>query len=389
MDLRLRPFDVACGWPFDDELPSARPLEPHGDESPAEALEAVVLEALRRPPCVVSFSGGRDSSLVLAAAVSAARRHGLPSPVPVSFVFPHAPDTVETEWQERVIAHLGLDDWQRVNRPEELDYLGPAARQVLRRHGLSFPANAFWQVLVVEHARDGALLTGTGGDELLGRWRWQRAADVLARRARPRPRDALRIGLAAAPAAVRRRVREGEGTELPWLRPAAQERLRRATARQRAAEPASWRRRVAWLTRLRYVALQQRTLAAIAADVGATAEHPFFHPRFVAAVGAAGGRLGLGPRGEAMQALFGELLPPDVLARPTKAIFNAVWQGPRTREFVEAWDGRGVDAELVDVERLAELWRGPHTDARSALLLHRAWLESAAGGVDECSTPKG
>lgn len=387
-DLRLRPFDVACGWPFDDALPSAEPLVPHGGESPAEALEAVVLEALRRPPCVVSFSGGRDSSLVLAAATRAARRHGLPLPVPVSFVFPHSPGTVETEWQERVIGHLGLDDWVRVDRPDELDYLGPAAQSVVRRHGVLYPANAFWHVLVAEHARGGALLTGAGGDELFGTWRWRRAGDVLARRIRPRPRDALTLALAAAPPAVRLRSGRVPTLPLPWLRPEAQRALDRLFMRERAAEPASWQRRVAWLSRLRYVGVAKRTVGLIAGDVGATADHPYFHPRLVAAVGAAGGRRGLGPRGAALRALFGDLLPAEVLERRTKAHFNDVWRGPRTRAFVAAWEGAGVDPEVIDVVRLQELWRGPGSDARSSLLLHHAWLESGAPELDECFTPK-
>ncbi|HEX8085995.1 MAG TPA: asparagine synthase-related protein [Solirubrobacteraceae bacterium] len=385
----LRPLDVACGWPFDDEPPPATPLAPERRETPADALEALVLPSLERTPCVVSFSGGRDSSVVLAAAVRAARRHGVPLPVPVSFVFPHAPRTVETEWQERVVRHLGLDDWVRVDRPEELDYLGPAARTMLRRHGVVFPANAFWHSLVLEHAGGGALLTGAGGDELFGAWRWRRAADVLARRERPRPRDAAHVALALAPPGARRLVRRrGSALELPWLRPAARRAVDRAYARRRAAEPLSWPRRVAWLGRLRYVALQQRTVGALAADAGATAAHPFFHPRLLAAVAAAGGRHGFGDRTAALRALFGDLLPADVLARPTKAVFSAVWQGAATRRFAEEWDGTGVDPELVDVERLRELWRGSRSDARTSLLLHQAWLKSAPQDVDEYRTPK-
>src|SRR5215212_1324990 len=52
--------------------------------TPLEALEEAVLPALTQPPCLVSFSGGRDSSSVLAAATRAARREGLPAPVPVT-----------------------------------------------------------------------------------------------------------------------------------------------------------------------------------------------------------------------------------------------------------------------------------------------------------------
>jgi asparagine synthase (glutamine-hydrolysing) len=388
-DLELRPLDIACGWPLQDVPPAASPFTGFPRETPAAALEAVILPALRHRPCVVSFSGGRDSSIVLAAATRAARGEGLDDPVPATFRFPASARTVEDDWQERVVRHLGLREWVRIDRPEELDLLGPAAQRMLRRHGLLYPPNAFWHSLVAEHARGGAIVTGVGGDELFAEWRWQRAADVLARRVPPRPHDVLAVGLATAPAAVRRRAGARLGdVRLPWLRPAAQRAVSDAWARERAAEPASFRRRVAWVSRLRIAALRRHSTAAVAGDVGATADHPFLHPRFVAALGAAGGRLGPGDRTAAVRALFGDLLPDDVLARRTKAQFNDAWNGPRTRAFVAGWGGGGVDADLVDPGRLAELWRGPRRDARSLLLLHAAWLKSGAPELDECCTPE-
>ena len=59
--------------------------------TPLAALEEAILPALRRPPCLVSFSGGRDSSCVLAAATRAARREGLQPPVPVTLRVSNAP----------------------------------------------------------------------------------------------------------------------------------------------------------------------------------------------------------------------------------------------------------------------------------------------------------
>ena len=58
-----------------DEDPA--PLPEPGGLGVRGALEAAVLPALQRPPCLVSFSGGRDSSAVLAVAADVARRHGL------------------------------------------------------------------------------------------------------------------------------------------------------------------------------------------------------------------------------------------------------------------------------------------------------------------------
>ena len=67
----LTPLEIAAGAPLPDRMrgrPAATRL------TPAEALDAAVLAAVRRTPCVVSFSGGRDSSLVL----SRGRRRGAP-----------------------------------------------------------------------------------------------------------------------------------------------------------------------------------------------------------------------------------------------------------------------------------------------------------------------
>ena len=76
----LSPLEVASGLVF-GLLPAAEAAPAAGPpEDPLEALEAAVRPALERSPCVVSFSGGRDSSAVLAVATQVARREGLPLP---------------------------------------------------------------------------------------------------------------------------------------------------------------------------------------------------------------------------------------------------------------------------------------------------------------------
>ena len=92
------------------------------------AFQDVMRRALSRPPCVVSFSGGRDSSAVLALAAHVARQDGLPLPIPVSQRFPESADPNEDEWQELVVRHLGLPDWVRSSFTDELDSIGPYAR---------------------------------------------------------------------------------------------------------------------------------------------------------------------------------------------------------------------------------------------------------------------
>src|SRR5438874_582354 len=82
---RLTPLEVACGRALDVEVDT--PPLPDVDCDPLTALERACLPALERPPCVVSFSGGLDSSVVLAAAGRAARRAGLAEPIPVTHRF--------------------------------------------------------------------------------------------------------------------------------------------------------------------------------------------------------------------------------------------------------------------------------------------------------------
>ena len=121
---RPLPLDVATGVALGAER---RPPELPAPAAPTvlAALERAVLPALRRPPCLVSFSGGRDSSAVLAVAAYAAARHGLPAPIPATNRFPGAAEADESAWQERVIAHLGLSDWLRLDLGDELDVVGP------------------------------------------------------------------------------------------------------------------------------------------------------------------------------------------------------------------------------------------------------------------------
>ena len=110
--------------------------------------ERAILPALLRPPCLVSFSGGRDSAAVLATATALARREGLPVPIPATNVFSSDQDADESSWQETLVRHLGLSDWIRIEHTDELDLIGPYAKQVLTvtRAGLarerSFPSSA-------------------------------------------------------------------------------------------------------------------------------------------------------------------------------------------------------------------------------------------------------
>lgn len=109
---RMTPLEIASGWVGGLDPPPEETSEVPAH--PLEALKAILLPALERQPCAVAFSGGRDSSAILAVAVDLARREGLPLPVPVTNVFPDAPETDELVWQELVIRHLALGEWERL-----------------------------------------------------------------------------------------------------------------------------------------------------------------------------------------------------------------------------------------------------------------------------------
>ena len=219
--LGLSALELAGGYVggLDASVPHALPSVPPG-LTPLEALEEAVLPALARARCFVSFSGGRDSSLVLAAATMAARRHGHHPPVPVSLRFRGSETSDESEWQELVVRHLGLGDWRRLEFDDELDYVGPVAAAAHDRHGVLHPFNAHFHVPVFEQAAGGIVLTGSGGDDLFLAWRWQREAQILAGRERPRPSDLRRLAYFAAPLRVRRAaVARVAGRKYGWLSP--------------------------------------------------------------------------------------------------------------------------------------------------------------------------
>lgn len=382
-------LEVASGLVFGFTPPESLP-EPSADA--VEALEAAILPALLRPPCLVSFSGGRDSSTILAAAVRLARREGLELPVPATNRFPGADGSDENEWQERVIVHLGLTEWVRFEFTDELDVVGPVAMRALRRHGLLWPFNAHFHFPLIDEASGGAVLTGVGGDEALGAPRWARAAAVLSGRTRPKPRDLLALSLAASPPAVRRTVlSRRDPVILPWLRPEAQEEMWALWTADVAAEPLRWQNRAASCRRRRYVQVGLSSLDLLAAQQRVEMHSPFVDARFAATLAALPSDRRFLTRAAAMRELFRDLLPADVLARRTKSHFDNAFWSAHSRRFAETWDGEGADPSLVDHDALRAEWARPRPDGRSYLLLQAAALarEEAASAPRELAQAVG
>ena len=372
MDRRLTPLEIASCvvvGPSGTRIapcwltvpPSSSPVSGAQTADPAAALERVITRALQRPPCLVSFSGGHDSSLVLAAATRAARREQLPLPIPVTWRATDAPRAEESAWQDAVVAALRLTGWIRLPTGDDLDFVGPVATGVLRRHGLLYPANAYFHAPLLKEAAGGTLLTGVGGDQVLGR---------LCRPRRPFwwPR-------------------RGElSLEFSWLRPAAGRRVRRGIRREERARPVRYRDRPAWARGRRDLELGRLSLALLARDAGADIVHPLLDPEFLQAIcssgfspESAGGRAGL------LGQVFGGRYPDAVLQPRPKATFGEVFWRRHTRELVAGWDGTGIDASVVDRAGLHREWRRPQPDLCTALLAQQVWLATVAAPVDSTS----
>jgi asparagine synthase (glutamine-hydrolysing) len=358
--------------------PSARPLRPGREGgSPRNALEAELAAELQRNPVFVSFSGGRDSSAVLATAMHVSRTRELPPPRPVILRYPGDVDADETAWQELVLDHLGIDDPVIVEIVDRMTYLDRGVRANLRRRGLILPAALQLDHPVLRTAADATLLTGEGGDEILGPRRITPHALLLRLHRRPARSLLGWAGAETAPARARaRREVRTLATSMSWLKPEAVRRAHRALLLGERRRPLHWGRETLSIGSARISEVLTHNYQVIADEFGTRVRHPLLAPAFVEALAAAGGRWGYAGRTALMRELFSDLLPDALLARTTKASFGGVRWGEIEREFARSWDGRGLPEELIDAEAIRAEWLSPHPSGASVPALHAAWLHS-------------
>lgn len=364
------PMERALGWVFGVDSTVRLPPGPH--PPPRTVLDDLLLSAWQHPPVLVAFSGGVDSSAVLAAAADVARREGLDLPVPVTRVHPSALGTEEGQWQELVMSHLGLGDWTRLTFGDELDLIGPIAAQVLHRHGVVWPAAAHTALPMLDAAQGGTLITGEGGDEIFGPRRLTPLDGMVRRRVRPTA-ALIRAGVGQlAPRQVVAERSRRDWQPPAWLTPAAAAEGRRRTALD--TEPRRMHAALEWLVARRTWQEGRRTRTALAEERGVHLLDPLLEPAFVAAVADHWTPADVGSRARALARLIPGLLPDAVRRRHDKAYFNhALFAGPSAR-FARSWDGKALDAELVDARRLRAAWLRREPPAQAALLLQRAWL---------------
>jgi asparagine synthase (glutamine-hydrolysing) len=375
--IRPTDFEVATCAVLGLLPPEPMPVAP----SARNAIDDAIRPALVDGPCFVTFSGGRDSSAVLAAATDLARREGLPLPIPATKVYPDHPESDESEWQRMVIDHLGLTEWLRVEFRDEHELLGSAAKQSLLLRGLMWPPALQVQSHWYEILGAGSVLTGEGGDEVLASRRIT-PVRVLPRRRRPTMANTRRAVRSILPAPMREAaiVRQWSQIPQPWLRPEVRRRALELLAGEMAAQPLRYDKATWWIARRRAWTVYQHNHARVAADHGITAIDPLLDRGFLAALARLGGRLGFTGRTATMVALFADLLPSEVLRRRSKAAFNGAHAGASLKAFAEDWDGSGVDPDLVDIGNLRREWLSDRPSPTTALLLQNAWLHTKRDG---------
>jgi hypothetical protein len=228
------------------------------------------------------------------------------------------------------------------------------ATTVLRRHGLLHPANAYFHAPLLKEAAGGTLLTGFGGDQVLGRLRRPRRPSWWPRRA-------------------------GTASPFPWLRPAADRSVRRGLRREDRARPATYDTRPAWVASRRDLQLTRQSLALLGHDSDTLVIHPLLAPEFVDALchsgtspEDSGGRAGL------LRQIFAGVYPEEALRPRPKARFGEVFWRRHTRSVLETWDGAGINASVVDPYALRQQWDRPAPDLCTAMLVQQVWLAAAS-----------
>ena len=374
----LSPIDVYAGHPFG--LGPAVTFDRPPVDDPLEALRAALRPALERTPCLIAFSGGRDSSLLLALAADLAAREGLPAPVAITHRYPGDEPATESSWQELVMDALrrrGLPvDWECRDPGVDVDVIGPLATALLRKHRAPlFPAVVGPDMLLTSAATGGALVTGDYGDEVLGGHRAVLLRSVWRRRGRQMSTSTWSAVARAAPLGpVRAHLIRTRPIDAPWLRPAVQEEVRALRASEALRQPFASDASVRMVLRYRAVVLSAATFRGIASINRCHLFAPLGDPAFVDALARVGGRFGRLSRADAMRLLAGDLLPPGVHTRAQKAYFNRSRFGSATRAFAMTWNHAGIDPDLVDPEALRTEWLSDEPSIATAMLLQQAWL---------------
>ena len=330
---------------------------------------------------------------MLSAATRVCRRIGVADPVPVTYRYPGVDPTDERAYQELVIRWLGIQDWEIVEFGADADCLAPLATESLSVTGLVWPVTVHFRATVYARLGAGVLLTGEGGDEVLGlrrsSWVAEAARHIVKGRHVPPARVRREVMRSLAPRAQRGRwlVEEiEEGYSPVWLVDDLRRDLIRRVALLQAEEPLRPSQWASYHLSMPNVWVGTHNVVTFAARFGLRWEAPLLSPEFMGALRGNVRWWEYRGRDILLRHHFADLLPPEILERRTKALFGDAYFGPYTREFARQWDGGGMPVG-VDTEWLKDHWTNAESiHAGTAMLLQSAWL-AANGGGGEAGIP--
>lgn len=381
---RLSALEIAHGSPLEPLRPihrawsgAGRTAHPITDDTSirrlADAAYQALVDAIRPAlvdtSCLISFSGGMDSSFVLAVAAECAARDGLPAPVPIVLRFTNAPEADETARQHQVLQ--ALRGHGRCGEPivltvdDELDFAGSVARRMLDLIGPQVPTNIYSHLPMLDVAAGGTLLTGFGGDQLVGGHGRQ-----LSRRTRV---------VAALPLRLEATLRRADD-DLPWLRPDVAGECRRLRTARRRWRLLSARDRIVREAGSRLSTFARTGLDQLAHSCGARIAHPLFDAVFLARLADLLDVLPPIRRAPLYRLIAGDRLPAPVTAWHPKAVLRQVFDGPATAAAARSFDPDGLRPDvrdLLDVDGLMAMWRSRGPVLAAGLLLHVAMADAA------------
>jgi asparagine synthase (glutamine-hydrolysing) len=371
--LQLTMLEVSSGVVLGQGMEPRRVVDSR--THPLEVLRDVARSLLRTPPCILAFSGGRDSSALLAVLLDVARRDGLPEPIAVTARWDDDPDSDESIWQEGVIRTLGAKQWEIIRPGTDFDLLGEEATSALDRMGLMWPSPTYAQLPMIRLAAGGVFVSGEGGDEAFGLWPYGRLWGAVRHHEMPRRYDLRALALGCTPRWLRRRRwSRNQPPYQHWLRPRSLQMASEVLADDLCDDPLRWDQYQVLSRHRRGMDLGIQTIEGLCALHDATFVGPFLDKRFLSSLARWGGRLGKGDRTAVMTALFSGVLPDPILTRVSKATFGGVFWGPASRSFAQEWNGSGLGDDLVDTDALRREWLEPVPVYGAALPLHAAWL---------------
>jgi hypothetical protein len=366
-------LDLACGMPLGWN--GEPPLTPRAS-SFDETCDLLWSGSFDRGPCHIPFSGGRESSMWLATATRHARRHGHDDPIPLTLRHPGLASAEELEFQERIVAHLGLADWKRIE-VDDLDLVGSVARETLSLTGPLWPPNAYLMAPLVEAAHAGVFVFITGLSDFFAWWRWAPLVALLdGTRRYPGKRDLALLASVLVPASMRARAAARRGTPppMPWLRPEAARDAFALLRLRHADVPLRFDRAMGSQVTHRCFDGAAGTLDALGRSLDTPVEQPLRRAGVVESLAGSGGGRGFRSLTAMLRAMCGELLPAELLAARRGPDLNPVFFGEASREFAAELTGDGLAESIVDVEVLRRNWLSDRPDPRTACLLQYAWL---------------